>query len=132
MYFLIITSDKSYKNEIDVGYKESDILGGDDPYSASKGSAELVIQSYCKSFFKKETKKIGIARAGNVIGDLDWSELIIPDCIKSWSRKKTVFFEIQNQLDRGSMFLRQFWLFNLSNKIKKKLTTSWRGIQFWS
>ena len=89
---VIITSDKSYKNfEIDRGYKENDILGGDDPYSASKGSAELVIQSYCKSFFQKGNKKIGIARAGNVIGGGDWSEdRLIPDCIKSWSRKKRV------------------------------------------
>ena len=89
---VIITSDKSYKNfEIDRGYKESDILGGDDPYSASKGSAELVIQSYCKSFFQKGNKKIGIARAGNVIGGGDWSEdRLVPDCIKSWSRKKKV------------------------------------------
>ena len=56
---VIITSDKSYKNfEIDRGYKENDILGGEDPYSASKGSAELVIQSYCNSFFKGNKKKI--------------------------------------------------------------------------
>ena len=50
---VIITSDKSYKNfELERGYKESDVIGGDDPYSGSKGAAELVIQSYYKSFFK--------------------------------------------------------------------------------
>lgn len=89
---VIITSDKSYKNfEIDRGYKETDILGGEDPYSASKGSAELVIQSYCKSFFKDKKKKIGVARAGNVIGGGDWSEdRLVPDCIKSWARNKKV------------------------------------------
>ena len=52
---VIITSDKSYKNiEISRGYKETDILGGKDPYSASKGSAELAIQSYIHSFFHKK------------------------------------------------------------------------------
>ena len=87
---VLITSDKSYKNlEIKRGYKESDILGGKDPYSASKASAELAIQSYISSFFplKKTKVLIGIARAGNVIGGGDWSEnRIIPDCVKSWSK----------------------------------------------
>ena len=95
---VIITSDKSYKNfEIDRGYKESDILGGEDPYSASKGSAELVIQSYCKSFFKGDKKKIAIARAGNVIGGGDWSKhRLVPDCMKSWSKKKKVILRNPN------------------------------------
>ena len=89
---VIITSDKSYKNfEIDRGYKENDILGGEDPYSASKGSAELVIQSYCNSFFKGKKKKIAVARAGNVIGGGDWSkDRLVPDCMKSWSKRKKV------------------------------------------
>ena len=52
---MVITSDKSYKNlELSRGYKEEDLLGGNDPYSASKGSAEFVIQSYIKSFFQKK------------------------------------------------------------------------------
>ena len=91
---VLITSDKSYKNlEIKRGYKESDILGGKDPYSASKSSAELGIQSYINSFFpiKKTKTTIGIARAGNVIGGGDWTEnRLIPDCIKSWSKNKRV------------------------------------------
>ena len=91
---VIITSDKSYKNlEIKRGYKEDDILGGKDPYSASKASAELVIQSYISSFFplKKTKVFIGVARAGNVIGGGDWSEnRLIPDCVKSWSKNKKV------------------------------------------
>ena len=89
---VIITSDKSYKNlEIKRGYRENDILGGKDPYSASKASAELAIQSYTSSFFplKKTKVFIGIARAGNVIGGGDWSEnRLIPDCVKSWSENK--------------------------------------------
>tara|TARA_Y100000590_G_scaffold140338_1_gene160956 strand:- start:4712 stop:5812 length:1101 start_codon:yes stop_codon:yes gene_type:complete len=91
---VLITSDKSYKNlETKRGYKENDILGGKDPYSASKASADIAIQSYVSSFFpKKKTKiSIGIARAGNVIGGGDWSKYrIIPDCVKSWSKNKKV------------------------------------------
>lgn len=90
---VIITSDKSYKNkEIKRGYKENDILGGVDPYSASKASAELIINSYFELFLKyKKNLSIGIARAGNVIGGGDWSEnRLIPDCIKSWSINSSV------------------------------------------
>ncbi len=91
---VLITSDKSYKNlEIKRGYKEDDLLGGYDPYSASKGGAELVIQSYIKSFFsmKKTQILISVARAGNVIGGGDWSDSrLIPDCVKSWSINKKV------------------------------------------
>tara|TARA_B100001029_G_C15025781_1_gene433528 strand:- start:111 stop:1199 length:1089 start_codon:yes stop_codon:yes gene_type:complete len=90
---ILITSDKSYKNlEITRGYKEDDILGGSDPYSASKASAELIIKTYVKSFFKRNNKiLIGIARAGNVIGGGDWSnDRLVPDCVKSWSKDNSV------------------------------------------
>jgi CDP-glucose 4,6-dehydratase len=90
---VLITSDKSYKNlELKRGYKENDQLGGIDPYSASKASAEIIIQSYFQSFLKKNKNlRIGIARAGNVIGGGDWSEnRLVPDCIKSWSKNKKV------------------------------------------
>ncbi len=96
---VIITSDKSYKNlEISRGYKETDVLGGFDPYSASKGCAEFIIQSYIKSFLhNKKNLKIGITRAGNVIGGGDWSEnRVIPDCFKSWSRNKSVIIRSPN------------------------------------
>ena len=90
---IIITSDKSYKNiETKKGYVESDILGGDDPYGASKSAADIIINSYIKSFFnfKKNKNFIAIARAGNVIGGGDWSEdRLIPDCMKAWLKKKT-------------------------------------------
>ena len=68
-------------------------MGGKDPYSASKASAELAIQSHISSFFplKKTKVLIGIARAGNIIGGGDWSEnRLIPDCVKSWSENKKV------------------------------------------
>lgn len=88
---VIITSDKSYQNlEIKRGYKENDRLGGHDPYSASKACAELIIQSYIKSFLKDNNRLfISIARAGNVIGGGDWSaDRLIPDCIRSIQKKR--------------------------------------------
>ena len=85
---IIITSDKCYENkEWDFAYRENDPLGGFDPYSASKGAAEIITSSYNRSFFHSDNKrKVGIAtvRAGNVIGGGDWAEdRIIPDCIRS-------------------------------------------------
>ena len=96
---VIITSDKSYKNlEIKRGYKEDDILGGHDPYSASKACAELIIQSYIKSFLKNNKKLyISVARAGNVIGGGDWSQdRLIPDCIRSIRKKKKLKIRFAN------------------------------------
>ena len=97
---VIITSDKVYKNlELNRGYIENDILGGKDPYSVSKASAELIIKSYIDNYFpiKKTKVFIGIARAGNVVGGGDWSEnRLIPDCVKSWSKKKKVFIRNPN------------------------------------
>ena len=60
---MIITSDKSYKNfQINRGYKEDDLIGGDDPYSGSKGAAKLIINSYYKSIIKfKKNLSINIA-----------------------------------------------------------------------
>jgi len=86
---VLITSDKCYENNEWVwGYRETDAMGGIDPYSASKGAAELAIHSHIRSFFSKENTKVKIAsaRAGNVIGGGDWSESrIVPDCVKSWA-----------------------------------------------
>ncbi len=91
---IIITSDKSYKNiETKKGYTEKDILAGEDPYGASKSSADIAINSYVKSFFNNNENKnfIAVARAGNVIGGGDWSEdRLIPDCIRACLKKKTV------------------------------------------
>ena len=90
---VIITSDKCYLNrEIHYGYKETDTLGGKDPYSSSKASAELLIKSYISSFFQKNSKiRIATARAGNVIGGGDWAKnRIVPDCVRSWSKNKKV------------------------------------------
>jgi CDP-glucose 4,6-dehydratase len=85
-----ITSDKCYDNKEWIwGYRENDRMGGYDPYSASKGCAELITSSYINSFFNpNKYKEHGIAlasvRAGNVIGGGDWAEdRLIPDCIKA-------------------------------------------------
>ncbi len=90
---IIITSDKAYDNvEWIWGYRESDRLGGKDIYSGSKGAAELVIKSYWYSFLKDMTNiRLGVTRAGNVIGGGDWAaDRIIVDCVKSFSEGKTV------------------------------------------
>ena len=81
---LLITTDKVYKNHnLLRGYLETDELGGDDPYSASKAAADLATQSWIKSF---ATSPMAIARAGNVIGGGDWAtDRIIPDLVNSYS-----------------------------------------------
>jgi len=121
---VIITSDKSYKNlEIKRGYKEKDILGGKDPYSASKASAELAIQSYSSSFFphKKTKVIIGVARAGNVIGGGDWSEnRLIPDCMKSTSQNKRVLIRNPKSTRPWQHVLEAVWGYLLlANNLKK-------------
>ena len=87
---VIITSDKCYENNNWVwGYRENDKLGGKDPYSGSKAAVEILANSYFRSFFQKGKVKITTVRAGNVIGGGDWSEdRLIPDCIRSWIKKK--------------------------------------------
>lgn len=85
---IMITTDKCYENKEQIwSYKESDPLGGHDPYSSSKGSAEIAINSWRLSFmnpkdFEKHGKAISSVRAGNVVGGGDWAkDRIIPDCI---------------------------------------------------
>ncbi len=83
-----ITTDKVYRNIEQVyPYRETDPLGGHDPYSASKAAAEIVIASYRDSYFRRrEASRVASARAGNVIGGGDWSEdRLIPDAVRAWS-----------------------------------------------
>lgn len=84
---VFITSDKAYRNvEWTWGYRENDMLGGEDPYSASKGCAELIIYSYMHSYFKNGPR-IASTRAGNVIGGGDWAaDRIVPDAVRAWSK----------------------------------------------
>ncbi|WP_205509870.1 CDP-glucose 4,6-dehydratase [Longitalea arenae] len=98
---IVITTDKVYENrEKDILYNEEDVLGGYDPYSASKACAELVVNSFRNSFFNpaqfnKHKKAIASVRAGNVIGGGDWSrDRIIPDIVRALQQEKTI--EVRN------------------------------------
>ncbi len=83
---LVVTSDKCYdNNERTGGYREDDPMGGQDPYSSSKGCAELVTNAYRASFFSgSDAGRVATARAGNVIGGGDWSEdRLVPDVMRA-------------------------------------------------
>ena len=124
---ILITSDKSYKNfEIKRGYVENDILGGDDPYSASKASAEFLINSYFKSFLSdKKSIRIGICRAGNVIGGGDWSSnRLIPDIMRSIFDNKKLQLRNQNSTRPWQHVLdvlNGYLIFAIKLKTNKKL-----------
>jgi CDP-glucose 4,6-dehydratase len=87
-----ITTDKCYENdERSEGYKEDDPMGGYDPYSSSKGCAELVASSYRRSFLQDQGVGLASVRAGNVIGGGDWADdRLIPDILRSFEKKEPV------------------------------------------
>ncbi len=94
---VVVTTDKVYKNkETSLAYKETDALGGYDPYSTSKACAELLVESYRSSFFNRDRyhehqKSVVTARAGNVIGGGDFSkDRIIPDLIRAFESDQTL------------------------------------------
>ncbi len=92
---IIVTTDKVYQNrEHYHAYRETDALGGHDPYSASKAAAELVTASYRESFFNEESDhpiRVATVRAGNVIGGGDWAvDRLVPDCLRAFKAKKPV------------------------------------------
>ncbi len=90
---VVVTTDKVYDNrEWVYPYRESDALGGHDPYSASKGAAEIVAASYRASFFHTPgSAQIATARAGNVIGGGDWAaDRLVPDCLKAFADNQPV------------------------------------------
>lgn len=94
-----ITSDKCYENKEWVwGYRENDPMGGRDPYSSSKGCAELVLNAYRKSYFDTtENTLVASARAGNVIGGGDWAQdRIITDVVTAASYRKKVYLRFPN------------------------------------
>ena len=90
---VMVTTDKVYRNKEWIWpYREDDVLGGHDPYSASKAASEIVIECYRKSFFSECSVGIATARAGNVIGGGDWSkDRLIPDVIRAWQAGETLF-----------------------------------------
>lgn len=89
---VIVTTDKCYENrEREAGYREDEAMGGFDPYSSSKGCAELVTSAYRQSYFSKSNNHLASARAGNVIGGGDWSEdRLIPDAIKAFEANQAL------------------------------------------
>jgi CDP-glucose 4,6-dehydratase len=90
---VVVTSDKCYENrEWERGYEEADAMGGHDPYSSSKGAAELVTAAYRRSFFVVDgSAAVATARAGNVIGGGDWSEdRLIPDIVRGISSDQSI------------------------------------------
>ena len=96
---VFVTSDKCYhNNEWLYGYREEDRLGGHDPYSASKASAELAFYSCFKSFLSEKSNVLcATVRAGNVIGGGDWTDTrIVPDAVKAWSDNKSLCLRSPN------------------------------------
>lgn len=90
---VVVTTDKCYENREWVhSYREEDPMGGHDPYSASKGCAELVVSAYRDSYFgHKSPVLLASARAGNVIGGGDWAlDRIVPDCARSLAKNETI------------------------------------------
>lgn len=93
---VVVTSDKCYENKEWLwGYREDEPMGGHDPYSSSKGCAELVVAAYRQSYFSQSAsrerwpKAVASARAGNVIGGGDWSkDRLIPDAIRAFEAKQ--------------------------------------------
>jgi len=102
---IIITTDKVYENiEKDYAYKETDRLGGYDPYSASKAASEIVVSSFRSSFFNpkdfdKHKNKVVSVRAGNVIGGGDWAkDRLVPDIIRALSSKEQIVVRNPNSI----------------------------------
>jgi CDP-glucose 4,6-dehydratase len=89
---VVVTTDKCYENQEWIwGYRENEPMGGHDPYSSSKGCAELVTSAYRASYFTKSKTAVGSGRAGNVIGGGDWAgDRLIPDMIKAFTTSKPV------------------------------------------
>lgn len=89
---IVVTTDKVYQpKENCYPYRETDTLGGHDPYSASKAASEIIIDSYRRAFLAKQGVSVASARAGNVIGGGDWSaDRLIPDSIRAWQSKASL------------------------------------------
>ncbi len=93
-----VTTDKCYENkEWLLGYREEEPMGGDDPYSSSKGCVELISKSYRKSFLSAEGIAMATARAGNVIGGGDWAiDRLVPDVLRSLQMQQPVLIRNPN------------------------------------
>jgi CDP-glucose 4,6-dehydratase len=113
---IVITTDKVYENiEKDYAYKETDRLGGYDPYSASKAAAEIVVSSFRSSFFNpkdfsKHKNKIVSVRAGNVIGGGDWAkDRLVPDIARAINNDETIIIRNPNSIRPWQHVLEPLW-----------------------
>lgn len=89
---VVVTTDKVYKNnEWTWPYRETDPIGGRDPYSASKSACELIVDCYRLSYFESLNVSVSTVRAGNVIGGGDWAQdRLIPDAVRAWTAGRTL------------------------------------------
>jgi CDP-glucose 4,6-dehydratase len=127
---IYVTSDKCYENtEWVYGYRETDQLGGIDPYSASKSSAEILFSSYTRSYFSSRDD-LGFAsvRAGNVIGGGDWSEdRIIPDCIRAIESEQPIVLRSPNSTRPWQHVLEPLSGYMLLGQKLREEPLKWRG-----
>ena len=129
---MVVTTDKVYSNLNKKNFfKESDKLGGDDIYSFSKVSVEMLVNSYRKLYFKND-KQIFTLRAGNVIGGGDWSEnRLIPDYIKTYEKKKPFLIRNPNHVRPWQHVMDCLYGYILSvEKLYLKKTKSLNAINF--
>jgi len=128
---IVITTDKCYENKEWVyGYRETDPMGGHDPYSSSKGCTELVVASYRFSFYNEKGIALSSVRAGNVIGGGDWAEdRLIPDFVKAITENNSIIIRNplatrpwQHVLEPLSGYL---WLGALMLKDQKNYNSGW-------
>ncbi|OAA93670.1 CDP-glucose 4,6-dehydratase [Clostridium coskatii] len=128
---VVITTDKCYENkEWIYGYRETDPMGGYDPYSSSKGCDELVVSAYRNSFYNKSGIALSSVRAGNVIGGGDWAkDRLIPDFIRAVSEDRSIV--IRNPLaTRPWQYILEplsgyLWLGALMLQNKEKYSGGW-------
>ncbi|MCC8189078.1 MAG: CDP-glucose 4,6-dehydratase [Planctomycetes bacterium] len=108
---VVVTSDKCYRNNEWVwGYRENDPMGGDDPYSASKGCAELVTAAFVASYFGEAGPAVATARAGNVVGGGDWAkDRLVPDCIRAFQAGRPVRIRCPHALRPWQHVLDALW-----------------------
>ena len=131
---LIITSDKCYENRIQTKpHKEDDPMGGFDPYSSSKGAAELVTKAYRNSFFSNNVRdqtEIATIRAGNVLGGGDWAkDRIVPDIIRSIEQNEKIHLRNPNFFRPWQYVLEPLsgilWLAAKMYQTPKKFSEAW-------
>lgn len=131
---VVVTSDKCYDNKETIyAYKETDPMGGYDPYSASKGATELVTASYRNSFFtsdKNSLTSVSTIRAGNIIGGGDWApHRIVPDCMCALYENKTIVVRNPNSVRPWQYVLEPIsGLLLLAQKMRhdpKQFSNSW-------